>query len=343
MWNATARKWYNGSAEVPWVGGTSAVFWGTAGTVTLSGTQAAGSLTFKTTGYTLTGGTLSLSGPSITVETGAASINSAVGGTTGLTKSGSGILNLGAANNYSGSTTIAAGTLNVLNATGSATGSGPIAVNTGAMLGGTGFVQGDVTNGGIVSPGVTVGTLRLGSTFTQTADGKLNIGLASTGSYDVLAVTGAATLAGTLDVSLVGGFTPQLDNAFQIITAAGLGGTSFTDLVLPPLAGNLGWHLDYGATALTLSVVLSGDFNRDGAVDAADYIAWIKTDGTPAGYDAWREQFGQTVGGGGGSNSAPEPGGLVVLLAAISWIYRIPRKVRSHRAAESPIVPVRHF
>ena len=41
---------------------------------------------------------------------------------------------------------------------------------------------------------------------------------------------------------------------------------------------------------------LPGDFNLDGAVDAADYILWRKTDGTPAGYNAWRTHFGQPAG-----------------------------------------------
>ena len=30
-----------------------------------------------------------------------------------------------------------------------------------------------------------------------------------------------------------------------------------------------------------------GDFNGDGTVDAADYVVWRKTDGTPLGYDTW--------------------------------------------------------
>src|SRR3954466_5885713 len=43
---------------------------------------------------------------------------------------------------------------------------------------------------------------------------------------------------------------------------------------------------------------LSGDYNNDGKVDAADYLSWRKTDGTPAGYSAWRAHFGQTAGSG---------------------------------------------
>ena len=43
-WNTSALKWYNGSADVAWVNGNNAVFWGTAGTVTLAAGQTVNSL-----------------------------------------------------------------------------------------------------------------------------------------------------------------------------------------------------------------------------------------------------------------------------------------------------------
>jgi hypothetical protein len=69
---------------------------------------------------------------------------------------------------------------------------------------------------------------------------------------------------------------------------------------------------------------LDGDYNEDGTVNAADYVAWRKLPGTfggdPDGYDAWREQFGEPGAGSGGGGSVPEPAttGLLVLgLAAL--------------------------
>ena len=38
------------------------------------------------------------------------------------------------------------------------------------------------------------------------------------GTYDVLAVSGSATLAGTLTLSLIDSFTPSIGNSFPIIT-----------------------------------------------------------------------------------------------------------------------------
>jgi hypothetical protein len=65
-----------------------------------------------------------------------------------------------------------------------------------------------------------------------------------------------------------------------------------------------------GITFDVLSSMLPpGDFNGNGAVDAADYVVWRKNDGTQAGYDVWRSHFGQTAGSGAGAtaNTVPEP------------------------------------
>ena len=47
-----------------------------------------------------------------------------------------------------------------------------------------------------------------------------------------------------------------------------------------------------------------GDFNNDGTVDAADYVVWRKTDGTQAGYDRWRANFGISINVVGATGSA---------------------------------------
>ena len=61
-----------------------------------------------------------------------------------------------------------------------------------------------------------------------------------------------------------------------------------------------------------------GDYNGDGVVDSADYIVWRNEDGTQAGYDIWRENFGRTMGHGSLSNAdVPEPTVMVWWLAAI--------------------------
>jgi hypothetical protein len=58
-------------------------------------------------------------------------------------------------------------------------------------------------------------------------------GLTAGTDHDQLAVSGAATLAGTLSVSLTGGFVPSSGNEFQVMTFASSTGT-FDTLDLPP-------------------------------------------------------------------------------------------------------------
>jgi hypothetical protein len=49
-----------------------------------------------------------------------------------------------------------------------------------------------------------------------------------------------------------------------------------------------------------------GDYNGDSAVDGADYVWWRNNDGTPAGYNTWRANFG-TAAAAGSSNGKTAP------------------------------------
>jgi fibronectin-binding autotransporter adhesin len=68
-WNLSANaNWYNGTADIQWtdssaLGTDSAIFPGTAGTVTLNTSLSASNLQFTTTGYTLTGSGTVTDGP----------------------------------------------------------------------------------------------------------------------------------------------------------------------------------------------------------------------------------------------------------------------------------------
>jgi hypothetical protein len=72
-----------------------------------------------------------------------------------------------------------------------------------------------------------------------------------------------------------------------------------------------------------VSPFLSGDYNNDGVVNAADYVVWRKTDGTPAGYNLWRTNFGRSasIGSGAIANATvPEPATpLLLIFAAAGW------------------------
>jgi hypothetical protein len=67
---------------------------------------------------------------------------------------------------------------------------------------------------------------------------------------------------------------------------------------------------------------ITGDYNHDGKVDAADYVIWRKTGINGAqGYTDWRSNFG-TGGPGAGSGlggaSVPEPASAVLLVIGLA-------------------------
>lgn len=89
---------------------------------------------------------------------------------------------------------------------------------------------------------------------------------------------------------------------------------------------SMGIYPDGTVSVSSVTLPLPGDYNRDGAVDAADYVAWRKSlGGDPSGYGTWRTHFGQPTGGdaamGAAANiSVPEPSSLALLTLAASAI-----------------------
>jgi T5SS/PEP-CTERM-associated repeat protein len=226
----------------------------------------------------------------------------------------------------------------------SITNGGTVATTNNLLVGVLGEINGDgniagiLENGGLVSPGVSPGALNIDGNYTQTNAGELLIELASSSSYDQLLVTGTATLAGTLTVNLIDGFTPSIGQSFTILTADDVDGQFDTEP--PPTASNFGFDLIYNPQSVVLTVfsALPGDYNGNGAVDAADYVVWRKNVGAAtlnnrdpngmgavgqADYDFWRMHFGQSAGSGAAagatgsaSAAAPEPTSLVLLALA---------------------------
>jgi autotransporter-associated beta strand protein len=131
-------------------------------------------------------------------------------GVNAFTKIGTGTWTLTGANTYNGGTTISGGLLLANNTSGSATGTNTVAVNSGGALGGAGSVNGVVTvdSGSAISPGSTgVGTLTLKSLILN-SNALLRFKLGPTSASDKIAVTGALTLNGILNVSNLAGFGP---------------------------------------------------------------------------------------------------------------------------------------
>jgi T5SS/PEP-CTERM-associated repeat protein len=232
------------------------------------------------------------------------------------------VTNIGSAFAVSGTIQVGLAGQGLLTVTEGIVSANEVVVGPMGELRGNGLVIGDLLNSGLISPDAP-GSLRVSGDFAQDLVGHLSIDLGSTVDlqYDRLEVTGSITLAGTLIVELISDFMPQAGDTFNILDW----GTSFINdgfaLTLPMLDNGLIWdtsQLDVtGVLSVVESMALSGDYNGNGVVDAADYTVWRDTlgqmgdnqaaDGDASGtidvgdYDVWKLHFGQIAGSGSGS------------------------------------------
>ena len=114
-------------------------------------------------------------------------------------------------------------------------------VSSGGILNGSGTIIGDVTIGdtGVLSPGKSPGIQDIQGNLTldPTSITEIEIGGLTPGpgsptvdnGYDQINVTGAVSLGGTLRVTLLNGFTPQIGQTFNIINSTDITGT-FSDV-----------------------------------------------------------------------------------------------------------------
>ncbi|MBG0770562.1 MAG: hypothetical protein H0S82_02585, partial [Anaerolineaceae bacterium] len=116
-------------------------------------------------------------------------------------------------------------------------------VASGDSFSGSGTIEANLINSGTVSPGSSPGTITVTGDYTQQADGTLTIELGGTTpdtEHDQLAVSGAVTLGGALNVTLINEFSPELGDSFTIMTYGSVSG-SFASASLPTLAPGLKW------------------------------------------------------------------------------------------------------
>lgn len=206
-----------------------------------------------------------------------------------------------------------------------------IVFDAGWIVSGIGDFQNVLFNGTFapgLSPGVVDGSnLAIGGTLAIELGGATpGDGL---GHYDQVNDAGAFAIAAgaTLALAPYGGFLPTLGEQFTIVTAAaGIAG-EFAHVTVDP------WFLQHGidftlsdtGMALLLTAVapsLSGDFNQDGTVDAADYVVWRHGLGTTyslADLTEWRINFGRTLDARSALDGAaiPEASGILLELIGL--------------------------
>jgi hypothetical protein len=152
----------------------------------------------------------------------------------------------------------------------------------GGSLSGFGTITGNVFNASQINPGLSTGILNISGNYTQAATGVLNIelgGRTAGTTFDQLNITGSAALNGTLNISLLNGFTPNLGDTFQILHADSLSG-SFTNVQ----GLNLGNGLLFVPTIVNNNLVLTAtqDTNfKPGTLSFSNPEFSVNEDGTP--------------------------------------------------------------
>jgi T5SS/PEP-CTERM-associated repeat protein len=213
-------------------------------------------------------------------------------------------------------TLTAGGTLTVETGSTLALGGGTLAAKTIApgssdqigTLGGSlrfNTFQGTVINdGATLSPGYALEDQIAGGSMTgdlfQNAEATLKIDVAggTTPEADLMAVTGTATLDGTLMFNLSGDESLEIGQSMTILTATGITGR-FNQIGGLHVGDGVALALIYDTTELRIEAALPGDADRDGAVNEAD-LAWL-ADGwkqTPAAGDPYTWSTGDFTGDG---------------------------------------------
>jgi hypothetical protein len=157
------------------------------------------------------------------------------------------------------------------------------------IITGTGTFEGNLINDGTVGPGNSPGVLTISGDYTQGIDGLLDIELAGLTDYDVLDISGSASLDGSLNVSFLNNYTPNTGDVFDILWAESISGV------------------------FTLSSDLQNLFN-------------ISYDNFDTQSNRYYVQLEYIHGQGTGQDPVPEPGTMMLFGMGLLGLARISRK-----------------
>ncbi|MBA3482786.1 MAG: hypothetical protein H0T51_13325 [Pirellulales bacterium] len=170
----------------------------------------------------------------------------------------------------------------------------------------TAFV--DLDNEGVLRLGASPGQVEVNG-FMQTSSGvwEVEIGGAVASQFDSLAVDSTAELDGTITLSLLGGYVPEVGVTFDILTAP-FGVSGVFDTILGGVDGATRIGVLYHPTLVQLLATFSADFDLDLDVDGDDLALWqgaygatgvgdANGDGDSDGADfmAWQQQLGSVA------------------------------------------------
>ena len=200
---------------------------------------------------------------------------------------GAGVWTLGAANSYSGTTTVGSGTLLVTGQIGS----GGVSVNAGGTLGGNGTIGGPVAvaAGGTleVLPGSGVGTLTVNNSVTLSPESFTSLQIDKTAkTEDQISGVTALTYGGTLVITNLAG-TLTTSDTFPLFSAGSYSGTFASIIPASPGAG-LSWNTSTLAVDGTLRIATGGGPATNPTNITAVLNGSVLTLSWPANHLGWR-------------------------------------------------------
>ena len=326
----------------------TAVFDGSAQTVTLNGAVAVGGVKFSTTGYTLAGSasdSLAVSG-SITVDDAVSStISGKITGTNGLTKAGNGTLALTGTNDYTGTTNISAGRLvigsddalgaaaNGISLGGTLATTGDLTLGAGRTISGSGGLDAAAGSTLTIAGNVSAGSITLSGLGNTVFGGSSSAvtGLAFTNATSLTVTTGTLSLVGSLSANASSGTTSILGavnfgtTADQTVTVASGGTLAITGPVVIGLSRHL-IKAGGGTLDLTASSDTSGlNAVRMGSQGAAPVEAGTLIVGT-----------GTVLGASASTNAFQFNAGTVQATSAVSSVASVSVGGRDNNGVSTP-------
>ncbi|MGO9611803.1 MAG: PEP-CTERM sorting domain-containing protein [Dissulfurispiraceae bacterium] len=132
----------------------------------------------------------------------------------------------------------------------------------GGVLSETGTINGTTTigSGATVSPGHSPGTLTINGNFSSSGKSIFEIGGASSGLFDVLAINGPATFTGgNIEFDFINGYNPTAGTFLDFLLASSITGWNTLSVTLLGLNG-AGWDVNPSANGEMLSITEQGTY-----------------------------------------------------------------------------------
>ncbi|CAN5593326.1 hypothetical protein BH09VER1_BH09VER1_41310 [soil metagenome] len=293
LWTQTGGTNWSGTA---WNSNSKAIFGGTPGTVTVSGTvSAANGAEFDVSGYNISGGEIAMTGTSASANTFTAtsgvtaSIGSVLSGSNGFTKAGNGTIALSGSNTFSGTVSVTGGLLQI------ADDSNLGAAANSIVMGGGGLKTVSNVSLNAARQISGVGIFDVANSTTLTINGGVNMTVTTISNTGTLNLQGSTRNVGSLNFNAAGSLTGS-----GTITATGLTATNLTSGVATVTA-----PLDLGTSNITVDVGGGGTVALNGLTFGGTTTNYITKTGSgildvAAGGNAisrWRIGSGTTDGG----------------------------------------------